>query len=101
MRLMFDEFNVVEIIEAEIVPCWNGGNGSAHRNPDFLFVTLYQTGWDLKREDREFYEFTGQYRLDGTKETYQEALANWKEISEKLLVHGYCKATDFKNFEWD
>ena len=96
MRLMLDEFDVIEIIEAEIVPCWNGGD-----NPDFLFVTLYSTGWDAKREDREFYEITGQYRLDGTKETYQKALANWKEISEKLLVHGYCKETDFKNFEWN
>lgn len=96
MRLMISEFDVVEIIEAEIVPCWNGGD-----NPDFLFVTLYLKGWDAKREDREFYELTGQYRLDGTKETYQKALANWKEISEKLLVHGYCKETDFENFEWN
>lgn len=101
MRLMLDEFDVVEIFRAEIVPCWNGGDGSGPRDPDFLFVTLYETGWDAKREDREFYEITGQYRLDGTKGTYQKALANWKEISKKLLVNGYCKETDFKNFEWD
>ncbi len=97
MRLMLDEFDVVEIIEAEIVPCWDRG---ALDNPDFLYVILYQTGWNANRENREFYEITGQYRLDHTKKTYQKALANWKEISEKLLVHGYCKATDFKNFEW-
>lgn len=69
---------------------------------------LYSTDckWETTKENPTDYminingEWAGHYKLDGTIETYKKAQQNYTKICENLLVKGYCRADDFKNFEW-
>lgn len=92
MRIMFGEDTVREIWEINSTPAWKEGE-STQDNPSMYSVEILYAG------DNE-YQYVGEYRLDGTKETYEKAKLNFKSICEKLLTQGWCRDIDFVNFEW-
>lgn len=103
MRIMFFENDVEEFMEINASPCWNPKEGETEDNPGHFFVTLCRYGWwECKDPDdkQTIFEVNGEYILDGTVETYQAAVANYKKITKQLLTKGYCKADDFENFDW-
>ena len=105
MRFMYDYNHILEIETIEDVdasPCWDTRCKGRENNPDHFIVTIYRTGWHIASEEkREYLEIMGEYILDGTEETYFKAVKNYNSICMKLLEKGYCKASDFENFDWD
>lgn len=105
MRFMFDGNDILEVKEIDEIdasPCWKNGSAGRENNPDSFIVTIYKSGWNaVQREDRELYEIWGEYLLDGTEKTYLKAVENYNKVCMKLLEKGYCKASDFENFDWD
>lgn len=93
MRIMFKEDRVEEIMDIYVTSCWYSHEGSSYDNPKMYVVSLY-------RCTVRGHEEVGEYILDGTKETFEKAKANYKNICEKLLTQGWCRATDFENFLW-
>jgi len=72
------------------------------------FNMIHTSTWCSKNEElpSEIYVLfdnvtVGEYLLDGADiEKRQKAVANIDSICEKLLVDGYCRASDFENFKW-
>lgn len=93
MRIMFNGTDIEEIVSIELIPAWKMGK-STQDIPDYLGVTIISA-------DSPDTEITGRYILDGTDETYQAAMDNYSSIAEQLLVKGYCRDSEFENFEWD
>ena len=97
MRLLFD-FNdipqIEEFTEFDAVPTWMQNSTGKESNADGLFLSATRAGQDPSGD------YIGEWKLDGTPETYQAALQNYMEIVNQLLTAGYIKASDFKNFEW-
>ena len=101
MRIMFNGDMVEEIMEIDATPCWSPSKGSSEDNPEMYNVSFlkYITQYGIDHGVEEF-DYVGEYNLDGTKETYEKAKANFRMICEKLLVNGWCRDTDFENFTW-
>lgn len=90
MRIMLDSTSIIEVTDISAVPCWNSDRGSTEENPELYSIHVLQN--DLGH-------YFGGYNLDGTIETYHAAVKNFEEICENLLTKGYCRLSDFKNFE--
>ena len=88
---MFDEETVEEFYSINASAAWNPEEGTTPENPSCYSVFMC---------DPDIKEYRGCYNLDGTIETYQAAVKNFKKICKQLLVKGYCMADDFENFEW-
>ena len=97
MRLLYNDYkdmlSIEEFTFINAVPAWNPENGTTQDNPDIYSVFIHRTGC-------EHGEYIGTYNINGSAEAYQAALENYKMIINKLLTKGYCKASDFKHFEW-
>lgn len=103
MRIMFNKNTVEEIIEIIATPCWNPENGTrtSEDNPEMYVVYFQRFITQLGKESGlEECDCVGKYNLDGTKETYEKAKKNFEDVCEKLLIQGWCRDTDFENFEW-
>lgn len=94
MRIMFGKDYVKEIIAIDATPSWKEGESTAD-NPGMYSISFFEP---YRNENK--YDYVGTYNLDGTKETYEKAKANFEMICEKLLTQGWCRDTDFENFEW-
>lgn len=92
MRIMFGKNTIREIFEINATPAWKEGK-STQDNPSIYSVGILYAGDDE-------YQYAGNYKLDGTKETYEKAKENFEIVCEKLLTQGWCRDTDFENFEW-
>lgn len=95
MRYLLDEC-VTEIIDIDFTRCTK--EGDIETNPDYLMITMRLPGWT--KEDSELYEISGEYRLDGSEETFRKAKANMDLVLRKLLVKGWCEDSDFENVDW-
>lgn len=105
MRFMYDYNEILEvktIEEIDASPGWMSSSEGRENNPDNFIVTMYLPGWHTApQEKKDLFERWGEYLLDGTEETYQKAVENYNSVCKKLLEKGYCKASDFENFDWD
>lgn len=105
MRFMYDYNDIPDVCEIEDIdaaPVWDRGANVNEDLPISLVVTLYRTGWMIApAKNKDLFEIIGEYLLDGTKETYDKAVKNYSEVCLKLLEKGFCKASDFENFDWD
>lgn len=90
MRIMLDTTSIIEVTNISASPCWNPSKGTTEENPEMYSVYVVCDG-----EGNYF----GEYNLDGTTETYHAAVKNFEKICENLLTKGYCRISDFKNFE--
>lgn len=97
MRIMFHRDYVIEIFGIEATPSWHPENGGNRENPD-KYTVGFSRPVPMSKENT--FEYVGEYVLDGTIETYEEAKKNFKEICKKLLTKGYCRDIDFENFTW-
>lgn len=86
MRILMNNDSIIEIGEISITPCYENEN-SVDGVPWGLYVSF-----DC--------EYIGEYLINEDMETYEKAMKNYKSILESLLVNGYCKDSDFKNFEF-
>lgn len=93
MRIIFNKNTIREVLEISSAPAWKEGE-STQDNPSMYSVDF------LYASDSDEYQYVGNYKLDGTKETYEKAKANFETICEKMLIQGWCRDTDFENFEW-
>lgn len=87
MRIVYGTDHVSEITDITAVRAWKPSGGETSENPGT---------YSLMIDD----EYVGEYILDGTEETYRNAVRNFEGICKKLLVKGYCMDDDFDNFEW-
>lgn len=90
MRIMLDSTSVIEITSISAMPAWDGTHEISEDNPDMYSIAAVEGGEGI---------FLGNYKLDGSIETYRAAVKNFEEICENLLTKGYCRISDFKNFE--
>lgn len=93
MRIMYTKNEVYEFVSIDSVPCW--GPGRDEYNPD-----MYSVGIGKIRPDKIDFDYVGEYKLDGKKETFDAAVKNFEEICEQLLTKGWVRADQFENFEW-
>lgn len=85
--------DIEEVDSVRLQPVWSTKDNT-DGYPDVLYIYLYHHG------DTDEDAIVGQYILDGTLETFTNALSNYKKVSESLLTKGYCKISDFKNVDW-
>lgn len=90
MRIAIDETSIIEVTTIDLTPAWDNGNPDGPATDLFIFIV---------RAGDESGDYIGKYNLDGTEETYLKAIENYKKIFKKLLEKGYCKFSDFENFE--
>ncbi len=98
MRILFTQSDsITEFEEIEISECYDPETKERE-----LFVTLYRFGW-MQEEDkdmqRDCLEISGEYEISNDQEK-TAAMDNYKKVLHKLLEKGYCKDTDFENFNW-
>lgn len=94
MRIMFGNDSVNEFFSISATPCWRLPE-TTEDNPEMYAVYYFFptcNGFEG--------EYLGEYKLDGTKETYRAAVKNFHEIVKQLTVDGYVLDTQFKNFEF-
>lgn len=92
---MFDDLSVDEFVSINAVPAWGSGKDVEKDDPDMYSVNMGR----ITPRSIEFI-YVGEYKLDGTKKTYEAACDNFKEICDHLLLNGWIKDEQFKNFEW-
>ena len=93
MRILWDaeELNqdgmiIEEINNIEFCKCWSREDAGKEKPTviQMLINNNYIASYDLE-----------------TDEEYKKAIENIKEVKNKLLIKGYCKASDFKGLTWD
>ena len=92
---MFCDNGVEEFVSIEATPCWDRGKNVNKDIPDMYSVSL---GMFAPTEIN--FDYIGEYKLDGKKETYDAAVKNFEKICEQLLTQGWVKENQFENFEW-
>lgn len=95
MRMVFNNDSIEEIVYMSATPCWNETNGSTEDNPE-----MYSVEYMMVCPDECAMETLGEYKLDGTKKTYQAAVENFERIIKQLAIAGYVFDSDFENFEF-
>lgn len=100
MRFMLDfdgienigDMDIDEIVSVRSYEMFN----PRHKNdtPSNIFIELYRPN------DTQEMAIMGEYKLDGTKDTYNKAIANYKKVVNQLFTKGYARASDFENVEW-
>ena len=93
MRIMYTKNEVYEFVSIDAVPCW--GPERDEHNPDMYSVVMGRI-----TPDKIDFDYVGEYKLDGKKETFDAAVKNFEEICEQLLTKGWVRADQFENFEW-
>lgn len=89
MRILFEEIRkIVEFNEINLNKKWDESNNSKE-TPDN--IELFLDGKFVG--SRSFYEVRD-------KEKAKEILIDIDNVLERLLINGYCKATDFHDFRW-
>lgn len=84
MRIAFANDYIIEVESITVTPGWNADSTGKYTNPDFYIV--------------ETDEPIGEYKLDGSIETFHAAEENFKQVCKQLLEKGYCRIEDFTNF---
>ena len=92
MRIMYDFDDCTDVEEYKIFTLEESWDGKNPELPHELTLIMC----DNFKDDNYW---AGEYIIN-TQEDFDNAKKNWKEISEQLLTKGYCRASDFKNFEW-
>ena len=87
MRIMYDSEAVAEITTIDVSKCWHSNKEVNEDNPDDYVVSIDG-------------EYVGNYNIHSDAQLFREAKENFESICEQLLVKGYCRASDFKNFTW-
>lgn len=90
MRIMLDSTSIIEITSISAVPCWDPAQNCTRDIPELYSISVVEDGEG---------NYLGTYNLDGTTKTYHAAVQNFEEVCEKLLTKGYCRLSDFNNFE--
>ena len=93
MRIMFSKNEVKEFVSIDATPCW--GPRKNEHNPD-----MYSVWMGMITPNKIDFDYVGEYKLDGRKETFDAAVKNFEEICEQLLTKGWVRADQFENFEW-
>ena len=83
----YDFYDVIEIEETSLILQGN-------ESPYELFIDLFRIGKGVD------FAISGQYKLDGTLDTYNKAITDYNNAVEKLFTKGYAKISDFGNVEW-
>lgn len=86
-----DTLDVVEAISLNATPVWKPGH-STDEAPDFFMVCVHYAWGDDEME-------LGEYKMDGTMETYKKAIADFNRICLKAAKEGYFCLSDFQNCE--
>lgn len=95
MRIMHNKDFVEEFVSIDATPGWKEGKDVDKYGPD-----MYSVGMAIITVRGIEFEYVGEYKLDGKKETYDAAVQNFEKICEQLLTKGWVKSNQFKNFEW-
>lgn len=85
--------DIEEIESVRLQPVWSPEH-STDELPDYLYIYFYHHG------DTEEDAIAGNYILDDSVESFNNAIANYNAVVEKLLTKGYCKISDFKSVDW-
>ena len=94
MRIAFGSDTVSEFFYITATPCWREPE-TTRENPEMYCVQYFFPTCDGYES-----ETLGEYKLDGTKKTYQATVKNFSEITKQLTEKGYVFDTQFKNFEF-
>lgn len=74
----YKTLSIMEVNEIDITPVYNVGN------PIPIAVFLEFDG-----------ENVAEYPMDGTEETFRDAITSYNTLMKTLLITGYCSLTDF------
>lgn len=101
MRIMFGTDIVEEFITIDATEGYIGDADISIDAPDCYSVSMFRYMTEhAKKNGIDEWMPIGEYKMDGTMDTYLKAKANFEMICEKLLTQGWCRDTDFENFEW-
>ena len=89
---------IKEVVSVDITPVWEKKYGEGI--PEGLYIDILPADFLPLNGNYDEVTIKGEYILDGTRETYAAAVANWKKIQKKLLERGFCRIADFENVEW-
>ena len=88
MRLLLNN-RIVEIFSMKAIPTWKDSLAS----PEYYTVEIM-----VAERDGFKSVYLGDYNLDGTKETYNAAMQNFKDVLNHMTIHGYVEVGMFENF---
>lgn len=94
MRMINDVNEILEVYEVvnlAATPCGRS-DWSEDGVPDWFMLTVQ---YAEQEDDTEF----GEYKMDGTMETYKKAIADFNRICLKAAKEGYFCLSDFQNCE--
>lgn len=94
MRMVNDDM-VDEILWINAIPAWLTAAGESEENPGIYAV---QVGTYTVAEGFISQQI-GEYKLDGTVETFNEAKKNYKMIVDQIAKEGWFSLDQFENFE--
>lgn len=106
MRILFDFDNdevtseVVEVVSVNMTRAWESTEARDNGDPGDMFIEILRA--DSLPLDGNFEDVAilGSYDIDGDREAFNKAMANWKAVQKKLLEKGFCRISDFENVEW-
>ena len=95
MRFMSNADCVEEVIFLNVVPGWMSDNKT--KIPSGYTVSM---GRFVGVGNGVEFEYVGEYKLDGTKKTFEDAKKNFEDIVHHATVNGWFSSDMFKNFDF-
>ena len=95
MRIIWDDDYVEEFFSLNATKGWENSHDYKKDIPD-----VYSVSMDTAAPNGFNFDYIGSYNLDGTKETYEAAVKNFKAIVHDAATNGYIYASQFENFEF-
>ena len=93
MRIIFDH-EVTEVWSIDATPAWNPQEGSNENNPGIYSIGVFEP-----TQSGAEYRYIGEYKLDGTPETYAAARENFRQVMKQAGEKGYFYINQLENFE--
>lgn len=93
MRFRFGSTHVDEVVQLDATPVWEKENNSDV--PNYYVITI-----GMAIPDGFNFDYSGEYKLDGTKETYNAAVENFEKIVKHATEYGWFSEDMFENFEF-